>query len=133
MICYFLARDPLTRPEDELSLVSLTNTSSGPIAKLQAAEPWYLEKINLVAASPVFKIYIFREGMWREEPEPYVHWTGKHRRKGLPRDYTLEVGVPVCEKWKVEFLRKEVRKFRSKFIPIQFWTTNRWTSSELPG
>jgi hypothetical protein len=136
LIWYFLAGGPLTVSNGTLSLTSLTNTVEGPVAKLQAVDPWYVKKTDVVNSVTLGKIYVFRHGKWSEDPGSLnVQWLPLLRRgnRAIKGGNTLEVGVPVCEKWRLEFTRRERRKVRSKLIPIQFWITTRWNSEEMPG
>ena len=135
-IWYFLARNPSTAIERELILVSLTNTVAGPVARLHAVDPWYLKITGVTVSDTVCKFYLFRHGKWSEDPDSsnvqWIPWLRKDTA-AMKGGYTVDVGVPVCEKWKVECFRRERRKFRSKFVPLQFWLTTRWDSAELPG
>jgi hypothetical protein len=134
-VWYFLARGSLSN--GTLSLISLTNTVAGPIAKLEIVDPWYLTKTDMIGSVPSYKIYVFRHGKWSEAPDAVsrINWEAHLHRgtRAMRRGNSFIVQVPVCKKWKLEFSQSERRKFRSKWLPFTFSIAARWDSAELPG
>jgi hypothetical protein len=136
-IWYFLARSSSTVIERELILVSLTNTPSGPIARFEALNPWYLRKTIVTQSRTVCALesYQYRQWIRFVDPNALVTVTPFLHRGGLAIEggSTVEVQVPVCEKWRIKCQDVQRRQFRTGLIPIHVWITNQWESAELPG
>jgi hypothetical protein len=134
---YLLARSSSKVWNGQLTLLSLTNTAAGPVARLEIVDPWFLRKTALISSVPSYKIYVFRHGKWSEAPDAVerIKWE-PHLRRGasaMRAGNTFIVQVPVCKTWKLEFSQSERRKIRSKLLPFTFPITARWDSPELPG
>src|SRR4051794_11326937 len=116
---WYLARSPSLDANGELKLVSLTNAVSGPIATLEGvdAEPWHLRKTFLTRMEMDCPIEVYRDRQWTElvQREGQVMITASLLRGEVPiKGITLEVQVPVCEKWRIKVWRSELRQFQTK-------------------
>ena len=136
-IWYFLARSSSLNVGAQLRLLSLTNTVSGPIATLEIVDPWYLRKTTVTRSVTHCMIDVYRHREWSrlEWAQDTVKVTPLLLRGRMATlgGTTLEVKVPVCEKWRITCYHGDGRKFKWKVIPFQFGTSNRCVSAEIPG
>ncbi len=88
------------------------------------------------------RIWVFRLNKWRElEASEVTRRVALHPAifemsggRRFARDgYTLEVNVPVCDRWRIEEEIWETRRIGFKRLGFDISITNRWQSAELPG